>query len=158
MGHDTSVTIPVFGMTCAAWQARVQRALERADGVETASVNLMTNAAQVTFDDRLTSAEQLVEAIRATGYGAELPSPERTAFEEQEAQDAARETEFLALRNKAVVAFVIGLVAMFGPMVAPGPITTSGAAAPPAWWAMLVVTAGVMLWAGREFYVRAWTA
>ena len=158
MSHETSVTIPVSGMTCAACQARVQRALERADGVETASVNLMTNAAQVTFNDSLTSPEQLVETIRATGYGAELPSPARTAFDEQEAQDEARTHEFLELRNKAVVAFVIGLVAMLGPMLGPMPMSASGASAPGGWWVMLVVTAGVMLWAGRDFYVRAWKA
>ena len=158
MSHDTSVTIPVSGMTCAACQARVQRALERADGVETASVNLMTNAAQITFDDQVTSPAVLVETIRATGYGAELPSPARTAFDEQEAQDAARANEFLALRNKAVVTFVIGLVAMLGPMVAPMPMAAAGSSAPEAWWVMLVVTAGVMLWAGRDFYVRAWKA
>src|SRR5512146_924940 len=101
MSQEASVTIPVSGMTCAACQARVQRVLERAEGVETASVNLMTNAAQVTFDESVTSAEALVETIRATGYGAELPSPARTAFDEQEAQDAARTNEFLELRNRA---------------------------------------------------------
>jgi P-type Cu+ transporter len=158
MSQDTSVTIPVSGMTCAACQARVQRALERAEGVETASVNLMTNAAQVTFDERVTSAERLVETIRSTGYGAELPSPARTEFDEQTAQDAARADEFVALRNKAVVAFVVGLVAMFGPMLAPMPMSPMGGTAPAWWWVMLVVTAGVMLWAGRDFYVRAWKA
>jgi P-type Cu+ transporter len=158
MSHDTSITIPVSGMTCAACQARVQRVLERAEGVETASVNLMTNAAQVTFDESVTSAEALVETIRATGYGAELPSPARTAFDEQEAQDAARTNEFLELRNRAAVTFAIGLVVMLAPMVAPIPMSAPGASAPAAWWVMLVVTAGVMLWAGRDFYVRAWKA
>jgi Cu+-exporting ATPase len=158
MSHDTSITIPVSGMTCAACQARVQRVLERSEGVETASVNLMTNAAQVTFDESVTSAEALVETIRATGYGAELPSPARTAFDEQEAQDTARTNEFLELRNKAAVTFVIGLVVMLAPMVAPIPMSASGASAPAAWWLMLIVTAGVMLWAGRDFYVRAWKA
>ena len=158
MSQEASVTIPVSGMTCAACQARVQRALERADGVETASVNLMTNAAQVTFDERVTSPERLVETIRATGYGAELPSPARTAFDEQSAQDAARADEFVALRNKAVVTFIIGLVAMFGPMLGPMPMSAANGSAPAWWWVMLIVTAGVMLWAGRDFYVRAWKA
>ena len=158
MSQETSVTIPVSGMTCAACQARVQRALERADGVGAASVNLMTNAAQVTFDERVTSPERLVETIRSTGYGAELPSPARTAFDEQTAQDAARADEFVALRNKAVVTFVVGLVAMFGPMLAPMPMAATGGSAPAWWWVMIVVTAGVMLWAGRDFYVRAWKA
>jgi Cu+-exporting ATPase len=53
---------------------------------------------------------------------------------------------------------VIGLVVMLAPMVAPIPMSASGASAPAAWWLMLIVTAGVMLWAGRDFYVRAWKA
>ena len=44
------VRIPVSGMTCAACQARVQRALQKSPGVADASVNLMMNSATVTFD------------------------------------------------------------------------------------------------------------
>ena len=46
-----TISIGVTGMTCAACQARVQRALTKAPGVERASVNLMTNDASVTYDD-----------------------------------------------------------------------------------------------------------
>ncbi len=79
------ITIPVSGMTCAACQANVQRALEQAPGVRTASVNLMTHQATVAYDGNATTPEALVEAIRDTGFDAELPAPGRTAMEEQEA-------------------------------------------------------------------------
>ncbi len=158
MATEQSVTIPVSGMTCAACQARVQRALTKAPGVQSASVNLMTNTAAISYDVTVASPESLVEAIRATGYGAELPSPSRTAFEDQEAQDAARAEEFVALRTKAVVTFAIGAVAMIGPMLLPMPSMTMSSAAPAAWWLMLAATAFVMLWAGRDFYIRAWQA
>jgi Cu+-exporting ATPase len=158
MTSEQSVTIPISGMTCAACQARVQRALTKAPGVQAASVNLMTNTAAVSYDASVSSPQALVETIRATGYGAELPSASRTAFEEQEAQDSARAEEFVALRTKAVVTFVIGAVAMIGPMLLPMPAMTMSMSAPAAWWAMLVATAFVMLWAGRDFYIRAWQA
>jgi len=158
MTSEQSVTIPISGMTCAACQARVQRALTKAPGVQAASVNLMTNTAAVSYDASVSSPQALVETIRATGYGAELPSASRTAFEEQEAQDNARAEEFVALRTKAVVTFVIGAAAMIGPMLLPMPAMTMSMSAPAAWWAMLVATAFVMLWAGRDFYVRAWQA
>jgi P-type Cu+ transporter len=105
------VTVPVSGMTCAACSARVQRALEREPGVRQASVNLMTSNAVVAYD-ATTSPERLVEAIRETGYGAELPSPDRTAFEEQEAQDRAQEAEFRELRWKAGVSLAFAAVGM----------------------------------------------
>jgi P-type Cu+ transporter len=106
------VTVPVSGMTCAACTSRVQRALERTSGVQQASVNLMTNNAVVTFDGAAVTPERLVQVIRDTGYEAELPSPDRSAFAEQEAQDRAQEQEFRELRLKAVVSLVFAAVGM----------------------------------------------
>jgi Cu+-exporting ATPase len=148
-------------MHCAACQSRVQRALTKTSGVREASVNLMTNAATVTFDPTVAKPAVLVDAIRSTGYGAELPSEEvtRTAFEEQEALDRARDDEFRVLRFKAVVSLIIGAAAMVGPMLLPMSSTMPAAGrAPAVWWALLAASLVVMLWAGRHFYTRAWTA
>ena len=57
-------------------------------------MNLMMNTATVSFDPGAVTADRLVDAIRATGYGAELASPDRSAFEEQEARDRATAEEF----------------------------------------------------------------
>jgi P-type Cu+ transporter len=116
------VTVPVSGMTCAACSSRVQRALERTDGVRGASVNLMTRNAVITFDEASVTPERLVEVIRETGYEAELASPDQTAFEEQEAQDRAQEAEYGELRVKAgfsLVAAAIGMVISMPVMSAP---------------------------------------
>ena len=111
-GARDQIRIPVSGMTCAACQARVQRALQKAPGVVDASVNLMMNSAAVTFDPALSSPDALVDVIRGTGYGATLASPDQTAFEEQEARDNAAEEEFHELRRKAIVSGIIGIIAM----------------------------------------------
>src|SRR5215208_6484059 len=76
------VVIPVTGMTCAACQGRVQRTLSKTPGVVDASVNLMMGNATVAYDPAATSPDALVERIRATGYGAELPVPDASAFDE----------------------------------------------------------------------------
>src|SRR5262249_50545233 len=102
----------VTGMTCAACQARVQRTLQKQPGVADANVNLMTNNATVEFDPARVQPEQLVEAIRSTGYGAELPVPDQTALEEQEARDAEQADEVATLKRKAIVSAVIGVIAM----------------------------------------------
>jgi P-type Cu+ transporter len=118
----SKVTIPVRGMTCAACSARVQRALETTPGVETAVVNLMMENAVVAYEDQRVSPDQLVETIRETGYEAELASPDRTAFEEQEAQERARELEFRDLRAKALfslLAAVVGMLLTMPVMAAP---------------------------------------
>jgi Cu+-exporting ATPase len=176
------VVIPVTGMTCAACQGRVQRTLAKTPGVVDAAVNLMMGNATVAYDPGATSPESLVERIRSTGYGAELPAPDRSAFEEQEARDRAQEEEFLELRRKAVASGIAGVVAMLlsmplmaghGEVADPfmrwamGALTPALRAAAPALyaiphaalsWTLLALTFGVMAWAGRHFYTRAWAA
>ena len=181
-----SITIPVSGMTCAACQARVQRALAKQPGVEDAAVNLMMRSASVTFDPAAVTPDDLVQTIRKTGYGAELASPEQTAFEEQEERDRAQAEETRELRRKAIVSATAGTVAMVFSMPLMSAIHHGqGVVADPFMrWAMetftpalsaalpwlyaipaavlsyllLFVTLGVMAWAGRHFYTRAWAA
>jgi len=144
------VVIPVTGMTCAACQSRVQRTLARVPGVTDASVNLLLGNAAVSFDPDATNVEQLVDAVRDTGYGAELPVAERSAIDEQEALDETQEAEFLELRRKAAVSGVVGVLAMIASMWLMGSTALN--------YVFLVATTGVMAWAGRAFYVRAWAA
>jgi Cu+-exporting ATPase len=151
---EETVRIPVSGMTCAACQARVQRSLAKQPGVSDAVVNLMMRTATVTFDPNATDASTLVETIRATGYGAELASPEQTAFEEQEARDKAQREEFEDLRRKAVVSGIAGAIAM---AVSMSNMSMSGASRVVP-FALLILTAFVMAWGGRQFYVGAWKA
>ncbi len=186
-GRTETIDIPVSGMTCAACSARIQRALEQEPGVEAASVNLMLKNAAVGYDPAATSPERLVEAIRRTGYGAELSAAGQTALEEQEARDRAQDEEFRDLRLKAVASGIAGLVAMVlsmplmmgGAHGAPGVVADPfmrwamksvsppleralpwlyAVAAPVLSWTLLALTVGVMLWAGRHFYTRAWAA
>src|SRR5918993_3584729 len=85
----TRVQIPVEGMTCAACQARVQRALVRVPGVADASVNLLAHQASVRFDASRVRAEELVAAIQRTGYEARLDAPVVDLVADQEARDHA---------------------------------------------------------------------
>jgi len=107
-----TIRIPVTGMTCAACQSRVQRTLQKQPGVADATVNLMMQNATVTFDPASTSPAQLVNAIRDSGYGAELAAPDQSAFDEQTARDQSLVDEYTALRRKAVVSGMIGVIAM----------------------------------------------
>jgi Cu+-exporting ATPase len=136
-------------MTCAACQARVQRTLQKEPGVADAAVNLMMHDATVRYDPTSVTPERLVAAIRATGYGAELAPPERTAFEEQEERDRSVARELRDLSRKAIVSGATGAAAMAA--MGLGHVM---------WlpWVLLVVTLFVMAWAGRHFYTRAWSA
>src|SRR5215831_11231743 len=102
-GHTQTLHIRVGGMTCAACQAHVQHALEETRGVEKAAVSLMTGEATVVFDPEAVKPPALLEAIRDTGYDADLPTPGQTAFQEQEEREQAQIKEARELGLKAVV-------------------------------------------------------
>ena len=146
-----SCTIPVTGMTCAACSSRVQRTLERTDGVSSANVNLMTGAATVAYDPSVTSPERLVDTIRGTGYGAQLPLPNESSEALLDAQDAARAEEVRDLRGKFALGATVGLGIMALAMTPTG----SGDIGR---YAALALTLPVVGWAGRHFYTRAWGA
>src|SRR6185437_9949766 len=181
----TAIRIPVSGMTCAACQSHVQRALESEPGVLDASVNLMMNSADVSYDSAVVTPERLVAAIVDSGYGAELASPDQTAFEEQQARERAQDEEFRDLRLKAIVSGIVAVIAMLlsmplmqaNAMIVHGPVAdpfmrwvmTSltpalRAIAPWAYaiepqvlsYGLLFVTLAIMVWAGRRFYTGAW--
>ncbi len=179
---ETTCTIDVEGMTCAACSGRIQRELERTPGVAKASVNLMTNSATVSFDPTATAAEGLLKVIRDTGYGATLPAPDRGTEEAVTAQDEARAAELTTLGRKVLVSLVVAVLAMAASMplaeVTPGghldplmrfmmPLTDLMRSVVPgldgvsadAWrWSLLLMTTPVVFWAGRHFYTRAWAA
>jgi P-type Cu+ transporter len=178
----SDLTIPVQGMTCAACSARIQRVLEREPGVSDASVNLLTASATVAYDPTRVTPERLVEAIRGTGYGAELPSVDRPAEEPFEAQEAGHDRVIRELRAKLILSLVSAVLVMVFSMFL-GEWTGSDGADPlmpvfmpvvdllqrlapwtervtvDTWrWLLLALTAPVVGWAGRHFYVRAWSA
>jgi P-type Cu+ transporter len=66
------ITIPVTGMTCASCVRRVERTLSEKEGVAEASVNFAAEKASVTYEPAATNPDELIEAIRDAGYGADV--------------------------------------------------------------------------------------
>lgn len=69
MSKPMQITLPITGMTCAACERNVTRALSRADGVEEAVINLATERATVQFDAEKIGVKELVASIEKSGYG-----------------------------------------------------------------------------------------
>jgi len=142
---EERVSFPVTGMTCAACQARVQRALRAEPGVTDATVNLVTNSAAVVYDPATVSPQRLIDAVRATGYDASLPDVEDGHEDDGDrpAIDHAR-----ALTTKSVVSVIAGLLAMALSM---GSMASSAVN-----YGLLGITAVIIAWAGRDIYRGAW--
>ncbi|HWL40428.1 MAG TPA: heavy metal translocating P-type ATPase [Gemmatimonadaceae bacterium] len=148
--RDSSISFPVTGMTCAACQARVQRALAKHPGVSSASVNLMTNSAAVDYDAAIVAPPELVAVVRGSGYGADLPTGNESELRPDADADDAQVREARSLALKASVSVIAGLVAMALSMTMMANAAVN--------YALLAITAVIMVWAGRDFYVRAWKA
>lgn len=89
VGHmgDTRVTFSVTGMTCGACVATIERLLDELPGVVDAKVALLTERAEVLFNSKETTAEELRGEIEAVGYGATLVGI-RQAGERKDRKDA----------------------------------------------------------------------
>jgi P-type Cu+ transporter len=74
------INIEVVGMTCAACSARVEKALNKLDGIISATVNLLANKATIEFDQEKLSPDVLIKTIEKAGY--EVPLVKRTLLVE----------------------------------------------------------------------------
>jgi P-type Cu+ transporter len=147
---EDSISFPVTGMTCAACQARVQRALSAEPGVIDASVNLVTRSAAVRYDPATVSPEHLIEAVRATGYDAELPAAGESPLSAGSKQEEAEVAEARSLAVKATASVLAGALAIWLSMGLMGNARVN--------YALLALTTIIMVWAGRDIYRRAWKA
>lgn len=67
----------VTGMTCSACSSHVEKAVSKVQGVDTVSVNLLTNSMKVTYDEENCNAEIIISAVKKAGYGASLAEPDK---------------------------------------------------------------------------------
>ena len=66
------VSIQIGGMTCQSCASRIEKVLNKKDFVQQAGVNFASEEAQITFDEKQTSVEQLIQIIQKTGFAAQL--------------------------------------------------------------------------------------
>jgi Cu+-exporting ATPase len=140
------VELVLEGMTCAACANRIERKLNKLDGVD-ASVNYATEKAAVSFDGRRVTPDALVGAVEAAGYGARLP---RAAAPVDDAEEPDAESAHVRdLRQRLTLATVLSVPLLLLSMV-------------PAlqfqyWqWLALQLATPVVLWAGWPFHRAAW--
>ncbi|ADV65927.1 heavy metal translocating P-type ATPase [Deinococcus maricopensis] len=151
----------VTGMTCANCSARVERALKKVPGVLSASVNLATERATVTYLPSATRPAQLKVAIRDAGYDIlEVQAgQDRTDLErerrEQEVRDLRRAVTFSAVF--AAPLLLLAMVPMLVPAVNDWLMTTFGHSVMTTLnWVMLALALPVQFGPGRRFYRLGW--
>lgn len=112
------VVLSITGMHCASCSTLLSKTLNRVDGVVNANVNLATNKATVEYDEKQVNINELIEAVKSKGYGAQ----EASEFDfDREAQK--RQQEIRNLKNRlyfslvfAVPVFILGMFFMETPL------------------------------------------
>ncbi|HEX6232908.1 MAG TPA: heavy metal translocating P-type ATPase [Jiangellaceae bacterium] len=140
----TELDLQIGGMTCASCAARIEKKLNRVEGV-TASVNFATEKARVSYPENI-SVEDLIGVVEQTGYSAELPAPSAgTATTAEEAEpDTTREPRIRLLVSAALAAPVVAMA-----MVPAFQFTY--------WqWLSLALAAPVLVWGGLPFHRATW--
>jgi P-type Cu+ transporter len=142
--RDGQIELAIGGMTCASCAARIERKLNKIDGVS-ATVNYATEKARVDLPEGVT-VEDLIATVRKTGYTAELP---RTAAAQEDAAGPVPD-ELASLRQRLITAVVLSVPVIAMAMV-------------PAWqfeywqWLSLTLAAPVVVYAGWPFHRAALT-
>ncbi|MFF1292175.1 MULTISPECIES: heavy metal translocating P-type ATPase [unclassified Streptomyces] len=137
----SEVELLIGGMTCASCAARVEKKLNRMDGV-TATVNYATEKAKVTFAEGVGVAD-LIATVVKTGYTAQEPAPPR-------AEAADEDPELTSLRQRLVVAAVLAVPVVLLSMVPALQFDN--------WqWLALTLASPVVVWGGLPFHQAAWT-
>ncbi|MFF1540082.1 heavy metal translocating P-type ATPase [Microbacterium sp. NPDC058269] len=145
----TGVELEIGGMTCASCAMRIEKKLNKLEGV-VATVNYATEKAKVTVPDGYDPA-LLIAEVEKTGYSAAMPAPQGRKNDGAAAGDADdADPELRSLRNR-----LIGAVVLTVPVIAMAMIPALQFTY---WqWASLALAAPVIVWAAWPFHKAAWT-
>lgn len=142
-GLTTKQTFPVLEMTCAACAVSVESMLTNTPGVLGAAVNYANQSATVEYDPKTIDQEGLQQAIRSIGYDLVLDTEDPQAV-----QAEAQQRQYESLKKRTLWA---GLLSV--PVVLLGMFFMD---APYANFIMMALSAPVVFWLGRSYFVNAW--
>lgn len=140
-------TFAITGMTCTNCSARIEKALNKKEGVTNAYVNFATEKAVVSFDSNVMTTEAIEQTVAKAGYSAILDLAEN-----QESLEKAQEKEFKTLKFQLILGTVLSLpmvIAMFAVMFKVDAAWVHFLHNP---WVQLLLTTPVQFYIGARFY------
>ncbi|PJW13768.1 copper-translocating P-type ATPase [Geobacillus sp. Manikaran-105] len=146
------VTLDIEGMTCAACATRIEKGLNRMEGVTSVAVNLATNSAVVEYKEGVASVEDILEKIKKLGYKGQIRNEEQ--------DDAGRKEERLKQKQRQLAISIILSLPLLYTMLAHMPFDI-GLPMPQLLmnpWFQLLFATPVQFYIGGPFYVGAYRA
>ena len=149
-----AINLGIEGMTCASCARLIEKKLNRLEGV-TATVNYATEKAKITYDPAI-SVDELLAAVRATGYTPVLPTTGRPGADSSpdgaaaQAASGGQPDRVDALRRRLLISAALTVPVVVLAMVPPAQFDY--------WqWASLTLAAPVTFWGALPFHRAAWT-
>lgn len=143
----------IDGASCASCVAKIEKALLSVTGVQSAEMNFAQRTVQVKTD---VDVSKLIKAVEHAGYKAKLSTSES----EEEALDEKEQADwqyYKKLMRDMTIALVLGVPLMIYSLVV-GEMTVNTTTERMVWLAVGLLTLGVMVFAGKHFYVGAWNS
>ena len=100
----------VTGMTCSACSSRVEKCVEKLDGVNNVSVNLLTNSMQVDFDENKLTEEKIANSVIQAGYGMEIPTGKA---EKKAGKEDVVEKNIESMKKRTIWSFIFLIPLMY---------------------------------------------
>ena len=142
---DVGIELEIGGMTCASCANRIERKLNKLDGIS-ASVNYATEKAQVMAPEGY-DPQQLVTTVEKAGYTAALPAPPKERSESED-EEESEDPELRSLRRRLIGAALLTIPVIVLSMVPVLQFTN--------WqWLVLTLASPVVVWAAWPFHRAA---
>ncbi|MCX8009579.1 MAG: cation transporter, partial [Ignavibacteria bacterium] len=155
------INLSIEGMTCASCVLRIEKALKKIDGVESASVNLATETASIKFDFQKVRIDKLKETVEAIGYKVVEPQSqivEEENYSEFDSKKTLKEQAYQKLTKDLIVSailtipiFLISMLMMWKEVRDYSPLSIEDANK-----ILLILTTVVMIKGGGRFFKIAW--
>lgn len=157
LGYDVvteKIEFDITGMTCAACSARIEKGLNKMEGILNANVNLALEKASIEFNPSIITPKEMVQKVEKLGYGASV----KNDTNEQETVDQ-RLREIETQQGKFIFSLILSLPLLWS-MVGHFSFT-SFLYVPDAFmnpWVQLALATPVQFYIGKQFYVGAYKA
>ncbi len=147
-GGVSRQTFPVLEMTCAACAASVESMLTNTPGVISAAVNYANQSATVEFDPKLITPAGMQQALQSIGYDLVIEVDDPQKADVWAVQHEAQEQHYESLKKRTIWAGLLSVpVVMLGMFFMTLPYVN---------WIMMALSAPVVFWLGRSYFVNAW--
>nr|WP_312576549.1 heavy metal translocating P-type ATPase [Sedimentibacter sp.] len=102
----------VTGMTCSACSARIEKNINKTEGVKEVNVNLLSNSMMVKYDESIINEKDIIKVVQDTGYDASSAEGKKSPDKNQDSKSNA-ELEFKEMKKRLIISFVFAIPLLY---------------------------------------------